>query len=351
MTIQRCVVDMKKITLFLGVFFLMGFVVADNLTLNKIINSSEEAWVNTTESINKFNENSSFFLENLTEINGTVEQIDLLNKVDFALLDIEEVGTFVENVTFLRVVDFFLSSFVEGGEYSLELFEFLLDANFGVGSEYYANLTWDEQSTPNSAAEGSEYSSSVGSYGLLSASPGVPIIYCGDGICNGDETCLSCSADCGMCSADVVSSGGSGGCSFGYVEVDGKCVIIESGADNVSLIEVLENRSKDVESQVPEIVPEVESWSGLKERVIGIIGEIMSGEFARYSILAVGAMMILFIILLIRYLKVKKVKRVVRKKDYIYKKQFGKISKIKSPRIKYRKSKFETLNKIRKLVK
>lgn len=44
-------------------------------------------------------------------------------------------------------------------------------------------------------------------------------ISCGDGICNGDETCSTCSADCGQCSSSSSSSSGGGsggGCTYDW---------------------------------------------------------------------------------------------------------------------------------------
>jgi parallel beta-helix repeat protein len=57
---------------------------------------------------------------------------------------------------------------------------------------------------------------SVGNEGSRNDSTGVPAPFCGDGVCNGAETCNSCPADCGTC-----GGGGDGGgddyCEDGYV--------------------------------------------------------------------------------------------------------------------------------------
>lgn len=105
--------------------------------------------------------------------------------------------------------DFFIFSALEGLEYSFDLFEFLLNVWDGVGEEYNVSGFLDTQETPNSVGTGIVYTAKVGDYGLFSEL--AALSYCGDGICDEDESCSICPEDCGECLIDDGKSSRSGG--------------------------------------------------------------------------------------------------------------------------------------------
>ena len=57
------------------------------------------------------------------------------------------------------------------------------------------------------------FGNSVATSTEVSATPVAPTPSCGDGTCNGSETCSTCAADCGQCGGGggIISSGGGGG--------------------------------------------------------------------------------------------------------------------------------------------
>lgn len=59
--------------------------------------------------------------------------------------------------------------------------------------------------------------------------------YCGDAICNGAETCSSCSIDCGSCPSNPASGGGGGGGGGGGASTVKKNATISANSSNSSL--------------------------------------------------------------------------------------------------------------------
>ena len=331
---------MEKIFLILIFFSFLTFVVAENLTLNESLDDTELMGDNFTMDVNESSEINLNFSDNSTEDTYPIEA-NITNEIDLNFSDNFSNVSFDGEAVLLEVLNFVIFVFVEGEEYSLELFEFLLGANSGEGEEYAANLILDEQSTPNRDAKGNEYSLSVGGYGFLSAPLAIISSYCGDGNCDSGENCSSCSSDCGECPSAAVTGGRGGFCGEGYLRVEGKCVFIEKEIDEVVESIVKENDTeaiKDLEEELEE--------DGERRR--GITGEVIAEGLVQYPVWITVTIILIGIIFIIYF----KVRRKVhsRKKEYVYKKQFRKISGARNPRIKYKKSRYKTLDGIKKLV-
>ena len=135
----------------------------------------------------------------------------------------------------------------------------------------------------------------VGSFSVYSAEE-TPAV-CGDGTCNGAESCSTCVADCGACS----SSGGGGGGGSSVVEVV-----------NESVNESVVNLSSDVNASEDFLVEDevVGSDSEDIDRFVEVGG--WSGSFGRW---ALGALVLsVFIFLVVKWMKRNKVKGAENKK-------------------------------------
>jgi hypothetical protein len=225
----------------------------ENLTIiddNVSVSPENETNITVDENLTTINDNVSIDLENETNImvdenltfdnitnnvtNGTfVDTNDTSTNQTIELLINETVflneSTNVSNFTILyEIFDFVISTFVEGGVYSFNLFEFLLGTGAGVGDYYSASIILDRPVTPNSKSIGSVYIANIGGY-LPVIEP--TVLYCGDGFCQSGEDCDSCSADCGVCPTPVVTPSVGGGRSI-ECRQDSDCDLGEFCSDN-----------------------------------------------------------------------------------------------------------------------
>jgi hypothetical protein len=190
------------------------------------------------ENLSKYNETNIIFENSSIEIilNETLENVTLDEILENVTIEINESEEFnlteIENETdkiLLEVMDFFVNSLLEGNEYFLNFFEFLLGVYLGSGSEYLGDFFWDEMFTPNMISQGTIYSAKVGGYGVISTPVVLESNYCGDGNCGGAENCSTCPSDCGICEVEdeLVNIGGSvGGKDYFYQRVEGETLHI-----------------------------------------------------------------------------------------------------------------------------
>jgi hypothetical protein len=232
-----CVLKMKYLIFLL--ILLLPFVVANNDSFEENISLGNESLENVSFefAVNDTAENNlTNFTEVFEAVNGSNESIieEVFNISNESLEEL--VGSNfsttmneTNEILAFKILDFFISSFVEGGIYSLDWFEFILSSAHFSGQEYSGDFLVDLTDTPNVEAAGELYSASVGDFGLLAIPVAEISLYCGDGTCNNGETCSTCSGDCGAC---VVRSSGGGRnvetCDSGYELVEGQCIIIEN---------------------------------------------------------------------------------------------------------------------------
>ena len=170
--------------------------------------------------------NKSLFF-NLTNISLNVSNKSVPLNLTNISLNVSNESILEENLNesndslILKVFNFVVSSFIEGGVFSFNWFEMLSSVGIFSGDEYVGKFFVDSVMTPNIEARGTYYSASVGSFGLL-ATPFSEKNYCGNGVCDEGENCLSCSVDCGECSGSSGGSSGSGGCNYNE-SFDWKC--------------------------------------------------------------------------------------------------------------------------------
>ncbi len=109
----------------------------------------------------------------------------------------------------------FISSFgVVSGDYSVGSYHMGSAGGNASNSEYDSRFTLTYQQPGERGAESSDYTANIGWF-YPSGAP-APEPYCGDGICNGDETCSTCPEDCGVCPID--ENGGNGAaCTYDWV--------------------------------------------------------------------------------------------------------------------------------------
>lgn len=137
--------------------------------------------------------------------------------------------------------------------------------------------------------------------------------YCGDGICNNQETCSSCANDCGQCSSGETggNTGGGGGGSSGGGSSGGS----SRSSGSVSLSTSSNNNADDSSDEVSSIEDlnkekETSSQQGFFNFLTGFVTG--AGEFVSSTL---GIVVIIFVVLVVglfialRFLKIKKPKK------------------------------------------
>ena len=115
---------------------------------------------------------------------------------------------------------------------------------------YSASLGSGNSSTRTGLTNGTKYyfviraedafGNSVATSTEVSSTPVAPTAVCGDGTCNGSETCSSCAADCGKC---ITGGGGGGGGGGGAPIISSTKVILKGMAYPGATINILKDGS------------------------------------------------------------------------------------------------------------
>ncbi|OGJ20889.1 hypothetical protein A3K73_09305 [Candidatus Pacearchaeota archaeon RBG_13_36_9] len=124
------------------------------------------------------------------------------------------------------------------------------------------------------------------------------LTYCGDAVCNGGETCSTCSKDCGVCPAPKGGDGGGGGGGGGYISASLKKNITEN---KTKITEILEEPGENITSTEENVTENNEPIENIKEpgfnRFTGAFTRLFGGIrnnsiYIFYSILGIAVILL-----------------------------------------------------------